>query len=275
MTTRQLFEEVQKTQESIDFYLDGMIDTFKKFPPYVNQLLHIYPFNDKEVSNIDTSFHGDISAIDSALADLEAQYAHASDEERKALRKKIRERKEEREARRWQAYIEFLRSKDASLVDVFAVLVENTFNFSVLTPEQQQVLVDVLVKKTLEDTIKNKIPELLSVTEEELTQFITDLFDLQKMDLIIPTKYGPIQLNFVKKEFMSSSRTTLPGIDDLEKIKNLPLNFVTALSAANEKFFEESVMFDSLYYDFAAKNAALRINDAYKVKITKDGKEVE
>jgi len=34
-------------------------------------------------------------------------------------------------------------------------------------------------------------------------------------------------------------------------------------------------MFDSLYYDFAAKNNALRINDAYKVKIKKDGKEVE
>ena len=166
-----------------------MVNTFKKFPPYVNQLLHIYPFNDKEVSAVDTSFHDDIAAIDLIIADLEAQYAHASDTERKLLRKKIRERKEEREQRRWQAYIAFLRSKEPSLADIFDQLITSKFDFSVLSPEQQQVLVDTLVRHTLEDTIKNKIPELLSVTEEELTQFIHDLFDLQKMDLIVPTKY--------------------------------------------------------------------------------------
>lgn len=275
LTTRQLFEEVQKKQETIDHYIDSMAKTFKEIPPYVNQIFTLYPFNDKEVSVIDTSFHTDIQTIDAELVTIENQYAHASDVERKLLRKKIRTLKEQKEERRWQAYIQFLRTKDASLADVFSVLVENKFDFSVLTVEQQQVLVDILVKNTLEDTIKNKVPELLSVTEEELTQFMTDLFDLQKMDIIFPTTYGPILLHFSKKEFICFSRTTLPGIDDLEKLKNLPLNFVADISWANENLFEKSVIFDSLYYDFAAKNGPVRINDAYKVKINKDGKEVE
>jgi hypothetical protein len=123
-----------------------------------------------------------------------------------------------------------LRTKEPSLADAFDQLIANNFDFSVLSSEQQQILVDILVKKTLEDTIKNKIPELLSVTEEELTQFIHDLFDLQKMDIVFPTTHGPVPLHFSKKEFMSSSRTSLPSIDDLEKLKNLPLNFVADVS---------------------------------------------
>jgi hypothetical protein len=34
-----------------------------------------------------------------------------------------------------------------------------------LSSDQQQFLVDVLVKEKLEDTIKNKIPSVLSVSE--------------------------------------------------------------------------------------------------------------
>jgi len=275
LATRQLFEEVQGTQETIDHYLDAMVSTFKEFPPYVNEICKMYPFNDKEVSLVDTAFHTDIQGIDEELINVQNAYAHAQDEERKQLKKKMRELKEAKERRRWQAYIAFLKTKDLWLGEAFDQLVAHNFDFSQLTLEQQQSLVNILVKEKLHDTIKHKVPELLSVTEEELTQFVTDLFDLQKMDISIPTRHGPIPLLFRKKEFMASAMATLPGIDDLEKLKNLPLNFVTTVTGANEKFFEESVIFDSLYYDFAAKNGPFRVNDAYKVKISKEGKSVE
>ncbi|MCI0501382.1 MAG: hypothetical protein L0Y61_06510, partial [Epsilonproteobacteria bacterium] len=99
--------------------------------------------------------------------------------------------------------------------------------------------------------------------------------DLSKKDIVIPTRHGPVSLTFLKKEFMSSIHKQLPAINDLEDIKNLPLNFETQLTEANAKFFEDSSIFDSLYYDFAARNGKFRINDAYKVKITKEGKTVE
>ena len=275
LATRQLFEEVQKTEEIIDHYITAMNDTFKEFPPYVNDILSIYQFNDKTISTIDTSFHHDLEYIDAQINDFNAQYTVAPATERKELRKKIKTLKQEMEQRRWQAYILFLRTKDVALADVFSRLVTSKFDFSVLSPEQQQLLINVLIKNKLEDTIKNKVPEMLSVKEEDLTQFVHDLFDLKKMDISVPTRHGPVPLTFLKKEFLASARTQLPALNDLEDIKNLPLNFVTQLTDSNSAFFEDSLIFDSIYTDFVAKNGKFRVNDGYKVSIKKDGKLVE
>lgn len=278
LVTRQLFEEVQKTQETIDHYITTIGNTFKQFPPYVNDIFSIYPFNDKAITPLDPSFHSDLELIDSQISEYTTQYTTqyttASDDERKELRKKIKILKQEREQRRWQAYITFLKSKDLALADVFAQLVASKFNFSVLSSSQQQLILNVLVKNKLEDSIKNKVPELLSVNEDEIAQFVSDLFDLKKMDLIVPTRHGPVPLTFLKKEFLASVHKELPALNDLEDIKNLPLNFVTQLTQSNAAFFEESPIFDSIYTDFVAQNGKFRFNDAYKVKIKKDWKEV-
>jgi hypothetical protein len=269
-----LFEEVQKTQDTIDHYITAMGETFKQFPPYVNTILEVYPFNDKNVSAIDTSFHADLENIDNQILDLNTQYADATNEERIVLRQKMKALKQQKEYRRRQAYIAFLRTKDVALADVFAHLVGSKFDFSVLSSDQQQLILDVLVKNKLEDTIKNKVPELLDVKEEELTQFVHDLFDLKKMDLVVPTRNGPVPLTFLKKEFVSNLRRQLPALSDLEDIQNLPLNFVTQLTDSNADFFEYSPIFDSIYTNFAAKNGNFRFNEGYKVTITKDGKPV-
>ncbi|MEI6118901.1 MAG: hypothetical protein WCP92_06910 [bacterium] len=278
MATRQLFEEVQKTQETIDHYVTVMGDTFKQFPPYLNDILHMeeYRFNAKNISVVDPSFEADMHDIEDQIVDLDAQFKNAPTNEKKnELREKIKTLRYQKEQRRWQAYIAFLRTKNTPLADVFTQLVGSKFDFSVLSPDHQQLLTDVLIKNKLEDTIKNKVPELLSVKEEELTQFVRDLFDLKKMDLTIPTRYGPVPLTFLKKEFLSNIRQQLPAINDLEDLKNIPLNFLTQLTDSNSPFFEESEIFRSLYTDFAAKNGTFKFNDGYKVRIKKNGKVVE
>lgn len=133
------------------------------------------------------------------------------------------------------------------------------------------------MKHKLQDTIQNKIPDLLDVDKKSLSDFVQKLFDMDNMDITIPTRYGPVPLHFLKKEFMASTRKDLPAINDLDAddLKHLPLNFLTQITESNAPFFEESVIFDSLYTDFSARNGKFRINDAYKVKITKDGKTVE
>lgn len=251
-----------------------MRTTFKEFPPYVNEILNIYPFNDKIIQTIDTTLHSDLQLIDDQILAAQEHYVAATDAERKEFKKKIHDLKQQREHRKRQAYISFLQSKEPSLASIFSVLVKSKFDFSLLSLDQQQTLVNTLVKHKLEETIKNKVPEILSTTEEELTQFVNDLFDLTKMDLTIPTRHGPVPLTFTKKEFMSSARKELPSLQSLEELKNLPLNFVTQLNEVNAPFFEESVIFKSLYTIFHAKNGDFPINDAYQVKVKKNGKEV-
>jgi len=276
LVTRQLFEEVKNVGQTVDRYLENIWATFMQFPPYVNKILEIHQFNAKHISAVDSSFNADLQSMDEQSLDLQQQYVVAStDEEKRLLRKKIRELNEQKEYRKWQWYIAFLRTKEPQVADVFSLLVANKFNFSVLSSDQQQFLVDVLVKEKLEDTIKNNIPSVLSVSEWELTQFVRDLFDLRKKDIVIPTRHGPVSLTFLKKEFISSVQKQLPAINDLEEIKNLPLNFETQITEANANFFEDSSIFDSLYYDFTARNGKFRINDAYKVKVTKEGKVAE
>jgi hypothetical protein len=250
----------------------AIANTFREFPPYVNDILNIdaYRFNDKNISIIDDTYHSDIEYINTQIVDLNDKLTTASDTERQELRKKIKVLKQEIEERKWIAYIHFLRTKNPDLADVFSQLVRSKFNFSTLSADQQQLLVNVLVKNKLEDSIKNKVPELLAVTEEDLTQFVDDLFDLKKMDLTIPTRHGPVPLTFIKKEFLANARAQLPSLNNLEDLKNLPLNFVTQLTESNAAFFEDSPIFDSIYTKFAAKNGTIKFNDAYKVRIKKN-----
>jgi hypothetical protein len=204
LVTRQLFEEVQKTQDTVDQYIETIGNTFLQFPPYVNDIFEIYPFHDTEIARIDTSFHEDSQKIDTQVASLQEKYISVSAEEQAKIRAQLRVLKTKKEERKWQAYIVFLNTKDASLASAFSTLVAHKFDFSALSKEKQQPLVDVLVAHKLEDTIKNKVPELLAVSEEELSHFVRDLFDLKKMNLTVPTRYGPVPLTFLKKEFMSS-----------------------------------------------------------------------
>ena len=277
LATRQLFEKIQNRQETIDHYIAAIGDTFKEFPPYFNDILKIYPFNMKDVRIADSTYEADISSIERQLAALEWQISSAAPEQKKSLKEKSTLLRQEMEQRKWQAYIAFLKTKDTLLADSFAALVASKFNFSLLAPDQKQHLIDVLVKEKLEDTIINKVPELLDVQKDDLKQFVKDLFNLDKMDLTIPTKQGPVSLSFLKKEFLPSTRKQLPSLDDLAwTIKNIPLNFVAQLTEINAAFFEESMIFDSLYTNFAARDGKkYRINDAYKVRIKKNGKIVE
>jgi len=199
LVTRQLFEEVQKTQETIDTYVSTIGDAFKKFPPYVNEILNIYPFPTATIETIDPLFSSDILHLEEKILELKQQHDLSPEAEKVALRKKMKALKQEIEARKRAAYIAFLKTKNASLADVFAQLVASKFDFAVLSSDQQQILVSTLIEDKIKDTIKNKVPELLSVSEEELTQFVHDLFDLKKMDILMPTKYRPLPLKFTKK----------------------------------------------------------------------------
>ena len=64
----------------------------------------------------------------------------------------------------------------------------------------------------------------------------------------------------------------LVSVEALSQLENLPLNFEVQVTPSSEKFFEKSVIFHSIFEDFGASNGTQKLNDAYKVSITKDGK---
>lgn len=285
LATRQLFQEVRETEDLITSHVNNIADTFKKFPPYVNYLFQKYPYSDAQISAVNPWFSAKISTLDKKLSDIQETIATTqSTTERADLKSQMRKILEEKNTIRWEAYVAYLHTQNPTIAAVVQKLVDAKFDFRVLSVQEQQSLVDLLVKEKLRDLIKNKIPELLSVDEKQLTTFVDELFDLQKVDgtyqeLHIPTRYGPIPITFKDKGFIGEGMKKLLSIEELDKtnLQNLPLNFsvdVVAWSEA-EKFFEEGAMFASLFSPFNAANGKQKLNESYKVQIKKWGKTAE
>ena len=122
MVTRQLFEEVQEKQANIENYLESIGNTFKQFPPYLDQILVKYPFNINHIATVDPSYSSDVQTFHDQLVDLDNHILTANEDEKKILREKKKQIIQQKEKRKWQAYIAFLKTKDASLADVFGDL---------------------------------------------------------------------------------------------------------------------------------------------------------
>jgi hypothetical protein len=220
----------------------------------VNAIFTLYPYHDAEVFAAAPSLHQQLDAIDAQISEKETGIANAaSDEERARLQKEKKALTQQREKIKREAYVAYLATKDASLSTIIKKLVDTNFDFSQLSPADQQLLVNVLVKHKLKDLISNKAPELLLVDEAALTQFVDDLFDLQKMDLVLPTREGPVKLHFSEKKFLSKKVDHFLGINELGDLKNLPLNFKVAYTPSSEEFLEKNPIFLGLFNSFAAK----------------------
>ncbi len=270
LATRQLFEEVRDTTEAVEKYVDNISDAFVQFPPYVNQIFKKYPYNHKAIIASNPGLDNELSAIDSQINNLDAQIATETDKEKKKeLQKKKKEIKKQKEMRRWQAYASRLASKDATLGGVISKLSQNNFDFNKLDSVQQQEILNVLVKSKLQDLVKNKVPELLGIDEAEFGKFVQDLFDLNKKQILIPTKTGKFPINFESKSFISSDLSRFFSVDNLWELENLPLNFKVKIDESNRDFFEKSPLFSYLFQDFDSKAWTEKISDSYKVRIKK------
>lgn len=143
---------------------------------------------------------------------------------------------------------------------------------SSISKQDQQELLNVLVKNKLQDVVDTEALSNLGMKEDEYKTFVEDLFDLTKQDITIPTRQGPIPLHFNQKSFLGGPLNHLMSISNsgqlLAEIKNLPLNFDVRIDEMNKHFFESNPLFSSLYTAFKSKNhGEIKLNDAYKVRI--------
>lgn len=270
LATRQLFEEVRSTSAAVEKYVDNITDAFVQFPPYVNQVFSKYPYNPRNISTVDTEFDKDIVKFDSQLNSLEAQIAAETDKEKKKdFKKKKSELKKQKEMRKRQAYTKWLESKNSKLSSVIAKLAQNNFDFNKLDSVQQQEIINILVQSKLDDLTKNKVPELLKIDQADFSKFVKDLFDLNKKQILIPTKTGNYPINFKSKSFISSDLSSFFSIDKLDQLDNLPLNFEVDVNESNRDFFEKSPLFKHLFQDFDSKSWTKKISDGYKIRVKK------
>ena len=93
-----------------------MGNTFKRFPPYVDEILVIHPFNAREVGVVDPALDADLQDLNDKILDVDNQIATSKDPaERTRLRQQAKSLKQEKELRKRHAYIDYLNSKDTAL----------------------------------------------------------------------------------------------------------------------------------------------------------------
>lgn len=280
LATRQLFEDAKEDAAIIEKYVDVIADTIKWFPPYVNEIFRSYPYDHALVLQSDPSLDTQVTAIEKQISEIELTIANdaTSKEERARLRKKKSDLNQKKEELRRMAYTKYLATKDAALAAVMVKLVGARFDFAKLSLDDQQVILTFLVKDKLNSLISHQAAELLGIDADELTQFTNDLFDLHKKDLTIYVKGEPVHIIFKEKKFLSQQVDQLLSVKELAELKTLPLQFTVQPTPSSQAFFEEGILRwnngGQLFDTFQSKNGPVILNDGYKVKLTKDGKEV-
>jgi hypothetical protein len=207
----------------------------------MNEIFKLYPYDDSRISLTEPAVTSQLQDVDTQISQIELSIAHeqTSKEEKIHLRKKRKELRQERELIKWNAYISYLATKDPSLSAVMGKVVTAHFDMGQLSLVDQQVILNHLVKHKLQDLIQHKAPELLDIDAESLQQFVEDLFDLQKMELMIPTKEDPVHIKFAEKKFISQKAQYFLSVNNLADMQSFPLQFTVVPTPSSQDFFEQ------------------------------------
>lgn len=230
-------------------------------------MFKLYPYDDATISQNNLALHGQLSQIDTQITQIELTIAsdQTSKEEKNRLRIKRKQLKQQKEEAKWQAYISYLATKDQALATVMTKLVGVRFDFTKLSIDDQQIILNVLVKHKLNDLIAHKAPELLGIDATAFKEFTDSLFDLSQKELIIPNKEEPIHIIFKEKKFLSQQATQLLSVNELSQLKSLPLQFVVQPTPSSQEFFERGVLRGhdggQLFDTFKSKNGFVVLND--------------
>lgn len=207
----------------------------------MNEIFKLYPYQDAQITTVNPALNSQLQDLDAQISQIEMSIADAqtSTEEKNRLRKKRKELRQERELIKWKAYIKYLATKEQSLATVMSKVVDAHFDMEQLSLADQQVILNHLVKHKLQDLIQHKAPELLNIDAEYLQQFVDDLFDLQKMEIKIPTREGAVHIKFAEKKFASQKAQSFLSVNNLADIQSLPLQFTVVPTPSNQDFFEQ------------------------------------
>lgn len=289
LVTRQIFEETKEVWSYIENHLEEIGNSFKTFPPYFNELFNIYPYRHKEVIKWQPEFENEYKKQSDILQAKEDELNNpkpeiekdkTTEQRRKEKHQEVLQAKEELNIIKRKAYASAIDKKNPGLGNIIQILIENKFDMNKLSKIDQQKIIDILVHKKLDDNIQNQIPNILWIEDTEYKTFVKNLFDLKQTDITIPTQYWDIPLHFLEKSFVWGPTQESMEIDSngnlISEQKNLPLNFKVQITEQNKDFFENNIVFWSLFSNFQSKKGPIKLNDSYKISIkNKEWKTIE
>lgn len=275
LATRQLFDDVSKTNSFVETQIENIGEVFKWFPPYINEIFKKYEFNEDRLQKENPKFANTMNRLNEEINALEKQdNTIASWTERKEVFAKIKALKKEKNLARWKEYARDISNKNPKIGNAVAVLIDNNFDVSKLDKGNQQILLDDLVKDKVDKLLAEGTAASLGIDEQRFAERMKDLFDLSKKELTIPGPNGDIVFDCPDKSFLGWPLTKSlemgkhgPILADEWK-QNLPLNIRLLLSEDNKDFFEKSPIFKGLFQEFEARNWTQMLHDGYKVRVT-------
>jgi len=260
LVTAQYLKEFDETNSLIDEKLKYIHNTFADFPPYMNEILKIYPYEVKdlqvgssEIINLQTEINNILKKINSEKL---------SEDEKIKLKTELKNHQENLDWLLWSRYVESIEKTNKPVSDILKKLNQNNFNLSLLTKGEQQILLNLLVENKLDESVQNQIPELFGTYWDDFKEFVKDLFDLDKNKVVMPTQDGPIELEFEKKEFVGGPMKKLPSLENLANASNFPMNFVIKNTPDSEAFFGAEY-WEHMFFDFNGT----KIHESYKVHL--------
>jgi hypothetical protein len=175
LITQEYLDDLKKSVAKVEKTLNTIKDSFTNFIPNMWWVMDKYPFDWKELENHDPDLAERIN--------------------------KSQEEGDVKESNRlvWEWYIALLKNKNQNLWDIFLKLYTNTFDFSILDKQQQNVFLGEMVKWRLEELKNEWIANILDVNQEGFDDFVKNIFDLEKSEIVIPTARWDIKLWVSKK----------------------------------------------------------------------------
>lgn len=148
--------------------------------------------------------------------------------------------KEESDKLSFEAYIILVQKKNKKLGDVLSKLLNNTFDFSKLSIDEQNELLYEVVDWRLDEFKKNWIANLLEIDQSKFDKFIRDIFDISKKEIIIQCVGWDIKL-WVNRTFLWWENNGFIDMTDFAYNK-LPLSFEIQILDENKDLINNSAL---------------------------------
>lgn len=114
LATRQLFDEAKEGRNFIEKNVENIADTFRQFPPYINEIFAVYPYDYNEIVKSDTEFSEKYNKASEEIKSIEDEIAKETtpEEKRKSLREELKKKSQTLNIIKRNGYAKYIETKD-------------------------------------------------------------------------------------------------------------------------------------------------------------------
>lgn len=215
MTTKLVVDKTRDSVRKIEGFTHHIVGIFWKAPSVFASIFERYPMNIQGMLDEDPDLKEQSEALWYQKKDADAARA-------KELEKEIDELY-------WKAYIKKLKLQNITLGVIIEKLYQSDFDYSVLSPHEQDFLIQEVGNISLNRI--NWLPawesfvDMMRIDTAKFNTFYQSIFDLNQEEI----KIGHEMVS-LKKRIVPGSNPSLKNLDAIENVDHLPLEFTLDLS---------------------------------------------